>query len=57
MIPVVAKRAMPTAFDATGDIGGVAFDPEGDLDHQAAEIAELCARKLVDIGTAQTSLL
>jgi hypothetical protein len=57
VIPVWSTNAMPTAFDTTGDIGGVVFDPEGDLDRQAADIAELCARKLDDFAPAQTSLL
>jgi hypothetical protein len=46
VIPVWSKEAMPTAFDTTGAIGGTSFDPTGDLDRQASEIAELCARKL-----------
>jgi hypothetical protein len=46
VIPVWSKDAMPTAFDKTGDIGGATFDPAGDLDRQASEIAELCAKKL-----------
>lgn len=57
VIPVWSKAAPPTAFDTTGEIGGAFFDPAGDLDGQAAEIAELCARKL-DAGAtaAQTTL-
>lgn len=60
VIPVWSKRAMPTAFDTTGDIGGATFDPDGDIDRQAAEIAELCARKLDATAPGeplQTSLL
>ncbi|HZE15969.1 MAG TPA: hypothetical protein VE197_09825, partial [Mycobacterium sp.] len=37
---------MPTAFDTTAGIGGATFDPHGDLDAQAREIAEMLARKL-----------
>ncbi len=57
VIPVWSKHAMPTAFDTTGDIGGMTFDPEGDLDRQAVDVAELCARKLDAMIPAQTSLL
>jgi hypothetical protein len=46
VIPIWSTKAMPTAFDVTRDIGGATFDPDGDLDKQAAELAELCARKL-----------
>jgi hypothetical protein len=50
---------MPTAFDSTGDIGGMSFDPTGDLERQASEVAELCARKLdtTPAEQLQTSLL
>jgi len=44
-VPVWSKDAMPTAFDSTGDIGGTSFDPTGDLERQAAKVAELSARK------------
>jgi hypothetical protein len=56
VIPVWSKEARPTAFDVTRDIGGTTFDPAGDLDRQAPEIAELCARKMDELG-AQTSML
>jgi hypothetical protein len=46
VIPVWSAAALPTAYDKTAGIGGATFDPAGDLDSQAAEIAELCARKL-----------
>jgi hypothetical protein len=59
VIPVWSKDAMPTAFDSTGDIGGMSFDPTGDLDRQASEVAELSARKLdtTPAELLQTSLL
>jgi hypothetical protein len=53
VIPIWSVKALPTAFDSTGGIGGITFDPEGDLDRQAADAAELCARKLDDILSAQ----
>ena len=58
VIPVWSTEAPPTAFDTTGDIGGAMFEPGGDLDRQAGEIAELCARKL-DAATpvGQTKLI
>jgi hypothetical protein len=56
VIPVWSTKAMPTAFDTTAGIGGVTFDPDGDLDRQAAEIAELCARKLDDLAPAAAAL-
>lgn len=52
VIPIWSKDAPPTPFDTTSDIGGATFDPAGDLDRQAADIAELCARKL-DAGDPQ----
>lgn len=59
VIPVWSKAAKPTAFDTTRDIGGATFDPDGDLDKQAGQIAGLCARKLDDaaVQPAQTSML
>ena len=46
VIPIWSAAAKPTAFDETANIGGATFEPTGDLDVQAAEIAELCGRKL-----------
>jgi hypothetical protein len=46
VIPIWAADAMPTAFDMTAGIGGETFDPDGDVDSQAARIANVCARKL-----------
>jgi hypothetical protein len=46
VIPIWSKVAAPTAFDTTGEIGGAVFDPAGDVDREAAYIADLCARKL-----------
>jgi hypothetical protein len=46
VIPIWAADAMPTAFDMTAGIGGARFDPDGDIDDQAREIADTCGRKL-----------
>jgi hypothetical protein len=56
VIPVWSTQAMPSAFDTTSGVGGATFDPAGDLDKQASEIAELCARKMDELGM-QTSML
>ena len=45
VIPVWSTKAPPTAFDRTADIGGLRYDPDGDLDDQARKIASICARK------------
>jgi hypothetical protein len=59
VIPIWSRNALPTAFDLTSDIGGTTFDPDGDLDRQAADVGELCARKLdsTSVVSGQTSLL
>jgi hypothetical protein len=56
VIPVWSTEAPPTAFDKTQDIGGIRYDPAGDLDQQAEEVAELCSRKISE-PDGQTSLL
>jgi hypothetical protein len=53
VVPVWAEDAMPSAFDTTAGIGGATFDPNGDVDAQAREIADLCARKLDEGGLAR----
>jgi hypothetical protein len=37
----------------TADIGGMRFDPNGDLDERARNIAQHCARKRAEAGTQQ----
>jgi hypothetical protein len=58
VIPIWDRNATPSAFDLTANIGGATFDPNGDLDAQARDIADLCGRKLDDVsgGQAQTKL-
>jgi hypothetical protein len=56
VIPIWSTDAPPTAFDATQDVGGMTFDPAGDLEAQATDIAELCSRKCAETN-GQTSLL
>jgi len=46
VIPIWSTEAMPSFVDSTSDIGGVAFNSAGDLDFEAARIAELCVKKL-----------
>ena len=55
VVPVWAEDAMPSAFDRTAGIGGATFDPNGDVDAQAREIADLCARKLDERGPDRTA--
>jgi hypothetical protein len=55
VIPIWSKSAMPTAFDLTADVGGASFDPDGDVDAQARTIAELCGRKLDEMGDAASA--
>jgi hypothetical protein len=60
VIPIWSTEAPPTAFDTTKDVGGAFYDPGDDLDRQAAELAEACARKLDEMPETtpiQTSLL
>ena len=53
--PSGAEDAMPSAFDRTAGIGGATFDPNGDVDAQAREIADLCALKLDQGRPARTA--
>lgn len=49
VIPIWSAQAPPTAFDRTRDIGGLFYDPAGDIDEQARKHAEICARKHEDV--------
>lgn len=46
VIPIWSKRARVGAFDRTRSVGGMQFDPGGDLGTQAEGIAETISRKL-----------
>jgi hypothetical protein len=56
VIPVWSTQAPPTAFDRTRDIGGLQYDPSGDLDDQARKIAKVCAGKHEEIMQDQRQL-
>lgn len=48
VIPVWSKAVPASAFDKTRDIGGLAFDPVGDLAGQAKNVAEVISKKLAE---------
>ncbi len=48
VIPVWSRAVPPSAFDRTREIGVMLFDPDGDLDAQAREIATLIAKKIAN---------
>jgi hypothetical protein len=48
VIPIWSTAAPPTAFDRTRDIGGLTYDPAGDIDEQARALAKTCAGKHED---------
>ena len=56
VIPIWSAEAIPTAFDTTAGMGGATFEPHGDLDAQAREIAEILARKLDSASPARMTL-
>ena len=49
VIPIWSTVAPPSAFDRTRDIGALRYDPAGDLDEQAREIAKICSAKHEDL--------
>ncbi len=48
VIPIWSTEAPVGAFDSTRDIGGLKYDPSGDLNQQAAEAADVISKKLGD---------
>jgi hypothetical protein len=46
VIPIWFANAPPGAFDESGRVGGITFDPSGDVERQIAEIVALFSRKL-----------
>lgn len=55
VIPVWSVNARPTAFDKTAEIGGLRYDPDGELGGQAKRIAEACSRKLDELRSESAS--
>lgn len=49
VIPVWFTNCPAGAFDESSAVGGVHFDPAGNIQAQAQHIAELCRRKIEDI--------
>jgi hypothetical protein len=50
VIPIWSKVAPVGAFDNTRSIGGLQFDPAGDLEEQAAHASAVISKKLADKG-------
>ncbi|MGV0779401.1 TIR domain-containing protein [Mycolicibacterium sp. XJ775] len=46
VIPIWSSKIPPSAFDSMRNRGGMTFDPDGDLEAQAAEAAAVIAQKL-----------
>lgn len=49
VIPVWSTKVPPSAFDATRRIGGMSWDPDGDLDEQARACAKAIAAKIGEL--------
>lgn len=49
VIPIWSTQVPSSAFDKTREIGGMRFDPDGDIDDQAKRCADTIARKVEDI--------
>src|SRR5206468_3156751 len=52
VVPVWFTTAPPGLFDETVRVGGVTFDPNGDVDAQLRTIAELLVKRLHEDRTA-----
>lgn len=46
VVPVWFTTAPPGVFDESARVGGYTFDPDGDVEHQLAELAEMLTRKM-----------
>lgn len=46
VIPIWSRNVEPVPFDTTRDLGGLNYDPDGDLIKQAKEHAEIISKKL-----------
>lgn len=56
VIPVWFKNAPPGVFDESGRVGGITFDPAGNINEQIASIAELCRRKMGEVRSGQAHI-
>jgi hypothetical protein len=54
VIPVWFANAPPGVFDESSRVGGVTFDPTGNLDAQVQEIVELLSRKIEEKRKARS---
>ena len=48
VVPIWSTKIPPSAFDEIRKIGNLTFDPDGDVDQQAREAAEVIAKTLED---------
>ncbi len=48
VIPMWFTNAPPGMFDESSDVGGITFDPDGDVEGQLGEISEMLGRRLVE---------
>jgi hypothetical protein len=55
VIPVWFANAPPGIFDESSRVGGITFDPSGDVITQIQEIAELLSRKIAEKRAAKSS--
>lgn len=52
VIPIWFTTAPPGIFDESARVGGKTYDPNGDVDAQVADIADLLRRKIADARTS-----
>ena len=48
VVPIWFKDSPPGMFDNTGNIGGMGFDPSGDVEKQLDDIAATLVKKMAD---------
>lgn len=48
VVPIWFKNSPPGMFDDSGQIGGMGFDPDGDVEKQLDEIATTLVKKMAD---------
>jgi hypothetical protein len=53
VIPVWFSNAPPGMFDESSRVGGITFDPTGDINAQVQRIAELLSRKIEEKRAAR----
>jgi hypothetical protein len=52
VIPVWFTTVPPGIFDESARVGGISFDPHGDIDKQVGQIAELLLKKIAQLRSA-----